>query len=76
MNEAIFNHEPYRIRVIESNDYGFEDDGGMYNLVTFEAEFVDAWGRDITRIAFLEEHDGRMWPSQIIIGYRSSVWYD
>lgn len=76
MNEAIFNHEPYKIKIIESNDYGFEDDGGMYNLTTFEAQIVDAWGQDITAIAFLEEHYGRMWPSQIIIGHRSSVWHD
>lgn len=76
MNEAIFNHEPYRIKEVESNDYGFEDDGGMYHMVTVETEFVDAWGRDITLIAFLEEHHGKMWPSLITIGYRSSVWYD
>ena len=54
MNEAIFNHEPYRIKEVESNDYGFEDDGGMYHMVTVETEFVDAWGRDITLIAFPE----------------------
>lgn len=69
MNEAIFNHEPYQIREIESNDYGFED-GVSYHLVTIETEIVDAGGQDITRIAFFEEVDGQMWPFHTVIGYR------
>jgi len=71
---AIFAHEPYQMTVVASHDYGMEN-GECWHSITYETAMFNAWGEDITRIAFFNVIDGEEWPAHYIVGYDVMVGY-